>query len=152
MLGHDVVYTRSEEDVNLIQRAEIEHRILLTRDRKLFMRATTQGVNAVLLEESSRAEQIADLARRYNFELEIDPLLSRCPKCNTILTPVRKNEVIDLVPKKTYAYYNTFWACSSCKQIYWRGSHWPRIVEALEKAKKIRYTFDESMGAVTLEE
>lgn len=152
MLGHDVIYTRSEEDMNLIQRAETEHRILLTRDRELYMRATSQGVNAVLVEASSRAEKIADLAKRFNFKLEINPPLSRCPKCNTILTPVQKNAVINLVPKKTYAYYNAFWACPSCKQIYWCGSHWHRIVKTLETAKRIRYTFDESRGTVTHEE
>ena len=137
MLGHDVRYTRSEEDRNLVQMAETEYRVLLTRDRKLYKRATAKGVTAVLVEASSRAGKLADLARRFNFKLEIDTLLSRCPKCNTTLTPVQKNAVMNRVPGKTYAYYHAFWACPGCKQIYWRGSHWRRIVETLEQAKEI---------------
>jgi uncharacterized protein with PIN domain len=129
MLGHDVEYSRSEK-------AKSEKRILLTSDFKLYQQAMMQGVDAVLVEAATGAEKLADLAKRFNFKLEIDVTVSRCPKCNTKIKPVSKDMVIDRVPKATSTYYNEFWECPKCGQIYWQGAHWKRIEETLKEAKK----------------
>jgi len=135
MLGQDVEYSRSVEDKKLIEMAKKEQRTILTRDLKLYQQAMMQGVNAVLVEASTGAEKLADLARRFNFKLEIDVTVSRCPKCNTKIRPVPKDMVIDRVPKTTSTYYNEFWECPSCGQVYWQGAHWKRIEKTLEEAK-----------------
>ncbi len=136
MLGQDVKYSRSVDDKKLIEMAKKEHRTILTRDLKLYQQAMMQGVNTVLVEASTGAEKLADLARRFNFKLEIDVTVSRCPKCNTKIKPVPKDVVIDRVPKTTSTYYNKFWECPGCGQVYWQGAHWKRIEKTLEEAKK----------------
>jgi uncharacterized protein with PIN domain len=136
MLGHDVEYSRSDDDKKLIENAKSEKRVLLTRDLKLYQHAMTHGVDAVLVEAATGAEKLADLARRFNFNLEIDVTVSRCPKCNAKIKPVSKDVVIDRVPKATSTYYNEFWECPRCGQIYWQGAHWKRIEKTLKEARK----------------
>ena len=136
MLGHDVEYSRSDDDKKLIEKAKSEERILLTRDFKLYQQAMMQGVDAVLVEAATGAEKLADLAGRFDFKLEIDVTVSRCPKCNTKIKPVSKDMVIDRVPKSTSTYYNEFWECPGCGQIYWQGAHWKRIEKTLKEARK----------------
>ncbi len=137
MLGHDVEYSRSDDDKKLIEKAKSEKRILLTRDLRLYQQAMTSGVESVLIEAATGAEKLADLARLFNFNLEIDVNSSRCPKCNAKIKLVSKDVVIDRVPKTTSTYYNEFWECLGCRQIYWQGAHWKRIEKTLREVRKI---------------
>lgn len=136
MLGHDVEYSKSLEDNELIDRAKTENRILLTRDLKLYQRAITQGADAFFVDGNTEAQKLAQLSKRFNFKLEIDVAVSRCPKCNTPIKSVSKEEVIDRIPKATASVYNEFWMCLGCEQIYWRGAHWKRIEKTLREAKE----------------
>ncbi len=135
MLGHDVNYYRSTDDKKLIEMAKTEKRVLLTRDLKLYQQAATRGVEAILVEAKDEAEKLADLAKRFKFKLEIDLSVSRCPKCNTTIKAVPKESVINQIPEATATYYNDFWKCPGCNQIYWQGAHWKRIEKTLEKAR-----------------
>jgi len=136
MLGHDVVYTGSMDDKKLIQKARKEHRILLTRDLELYQQAIGRGAEAFFVEGKNEAEKLANLAKRFRFKLEIDVKVSRCPKCNTRIKPISKTDVIHKIPKTTSSYYNEFWECPKCQQVYWRGAHWKKIEKTLIQARK----------------
>jgi len=135
MLGHDVKYSRSLNDEQLIEIAKSERRILLTRDLELFRQATVQGVNAFLVERTTGAKKLANLARRFNLKLEFDVAVSRCPKCNTRIKAIPKEKIIGKVPETTASYYDEFWECPNCEQIYWQGAHWDRIQATLREAR-----------------
>lgn len=137
MLGHDIVYSKTLDDDQLIEMAKKEGRVLLTRDFKLYQRATSLGVDTFFVEGKTEDERLAELAKRFNLKLEIDVATSYCPKCNTRIKLVSKEEVADKVPKTTYSYYNEFWKCPKCGQIYWQGAHWKRIDITLKKAREI---------------
>jgi uncharacterized protein with PIN domain len=136
MLGHDVVYTGSMDDKELIQKAKKEQRILLTRDIELYQQAIGKGTEAFLVEGKTEAEELAQLAKRFRFKLEINVKISRCPKCNTRIKPVSKTDVINKIPKTTSSYYSEFWECPKCQQVYWQGAHWKRIEKTLMEARK----------------
>jgi len=136
MLGQDVVYTGSMDDKELIQKAKKEQRILLTRDLELYQQAIGRGAEAFLVEGKTEAEKLAQLAKRFRFKLEINVKVSRCPKCNTRIKPVSKTDVITKIPKTTSSYYNEFWECPMCRQVYWRGAHWKKIEKTLIEARK----------------
>jgi len=136
MLGHDVEYSKSLDDDQLIATAKEEGRILLTRDLKLYQQATSRGADAFLVEGKTEDEKLAELAKRFNFKLEIDVATSYCPKCNTRIEFISKEDVANFVPNTTYSYYNEFWKCPKCGQIYWQGAHWKRIDATLRKAKE----------------
>lgn len=136
MLGQDVEYTTAMADETLILEAKKTSRILLTRDIQLFQRAMTRGAEALLIEGMDEAENLADLATRFKFKLQINLKTSRCSKCNTQIRSVRKDRIIDRIPEKTSTYYNEFWECPNCKQVYWQGAHWKRIEKTLRDARK----------------
>lgn len=136
ILGYDVEYSNNLDDAKLIEIAKKEKRILLTRDLELYQQATAKGIDALYLEETFGSEKLARLAQRFKIRLEIDMEKSRCPKCNTPVKPVPKTNVAEKVEKSTYNYYDEFWECPECKQIYWQGAHWKRIRETLANAKK----------------
>jgi uncharacterized protein with PIN domain len=135
MLGHDVSYFRSADDKKLVDIAKSEKRVLLTRDRKLYQQAMARELDAVLVEATDEEGKLADLARRFDFKLEMDFSVSRCPKCNMRIKPVSKEVVIDQIPKATSTYYSNFWKCSGCGQVYWRGAHWDKINQTLKEAQ-----------------
>ena len=135
MLGQDVKYSRSLNDEQLIKTAKAENRILLTRDLKLYQQARKGGVDATLVQGATEAEKLAGLAERFNIKLEIDVTVSRCPKCNTQIKPISKDKIVNRIPEATSTYYDEFWECPGCGQIYWRGSHWKRIEKTLKEAR-----------------
>jgi len=136
MLGHDVEYSSKLDDDQLLTIAKKERRILLTRDLELYQQATAKGIDAFYLEGKTEAEKLAQLAQRFSIQLEIDMTTSRCPKCNTRVKLISKEKVANKVEKSTFSYYNEFWECTKCGQIYWQGAHWTRIRKTLEKAKE----------------
>jgi uncharacterized protein with PIN domain len=136
MLGYNVKYSSKLDDNQLITVAKKERRILLTRDLELYQQATAKGISAFYLEGKTEAEKLALLTKRFNIKLEIDMATSRCTKCNTRVKPIPKDRVEDRVEKSTFSYYNDFWKCPKCGQIYWQGAHWTRIRKTLEAAKE----------------
>jgi uncharacterized protein with PIN domain len=137
ILGHNVKYSNKLDDVQLIMIAKKERRILLTRDLELYQQATAKGVDAFYLEGNTEAEKLAGLAQRFNIELDVDMTTSRCPKCNTQVKPISKEKLANKIEKSTFKYYNEFWRCPKCEQIYWQGAHWTKIRKTLQKAREI---------------
>ena len=137
LLGYDVEYANDVDDKKLMAMAKKKKRILLTQDLELFQRATARGADTFLVEGRTEAERLACMAEKYGFLLEIDVNVSRCPKCNTEIRSVAKDAVVKKVQEATFKFYEEFWECPKCGQIYWQGAHWKRIVKTLEEAKKI---------------
>jgi len=136
MLGYDVEYTGSMDDKELILKAKMENRILLTRDVGLYQQAIGKGVDAFLIESPNQTANLVELAKRFKFKLEVDMKASRCPKCNSAIKAVSKAAVSDRIPRTTSLNYDEFWQCQGCGQVYWRGAHWKRIDKILAEARK----------------
>ncbi len=138
MLGQDVKYSNQFEDEELIRTAKKEHRILLTRDMALYQRAIAKGIDAFYVKGRTEATKLSELARRFDVPLVIDLKRSRCPKCNAKIRSTPKEKLVGKVEKNTYIYYDEFWQCPKCGNIYWQGAHWNGIRTTLEEAKKIK--------------
>jgi hypothetical protein len=136
LLGYDVEYSSRLDDAQLITSAKKEERILLTRDLELYHQAVAKGIDTFYLDGKTEAENLSQLAKRFNLKLDIDMAISRCTKCNVIVRPISKEKVADKVEKNTFSFYNEFWECPKCGQIYWQGAHWIRIKKTLEAAKE----------------
>jgi len=136
ILGHDVEYTGSMDDKELIQKTKKEDRVLLTRDVELYKQAIAKGAEAFLLENPNQTANLASLARRFNLRLEVNVEISRCPKCNGTIRTVSKTAVAEKIPATTSSNYNDFWQCQQCGQVYWHGAHWDRIEKTLDDARK----------------
>ena len=137
ILGYDVKYSNRIDDDELIALSMKEKRILLTRDLQLYRRATAKGIETFYLEGETSEEKLAQLAKRYSMNIQIDMKKSRCPKCNALVKPVPREKLAETVEKSTFEHYSEFWQCSKCGQIYWQGAHWTRIKKSLETARTI---------------
>ena len=125
-MGYDTAYPEPGPDRILIQRAEAEGRILLTRDKELAGRAP----EAVLIRSDRLEEQIREVAAVLPLRV-VDPL-SRCSICNAALLAVPGDAVGTIVPEGVRSRLRAFWQCPSCQRVYWRGSHWDKMIARLD--------------------
>jgi uncharacterized protein with PIN domain len=124
MLGLDALYRNDFDDDELAQISENHDRILLTRDRGLLKR--NQVTHGYLIRDKDPREQLVEVLRRFDLFSVVDPF-RRCIRCNGILEPVSKEQVIDQLEPKTELYFEDFRICQECGQVYWRGSHFERM-------------------------
>ena len=71
MLGFDTLYRNDYQDDELAQTADVQERILLTRDRRLLMRNQVQ--RGYWVRSLSPRQQILEVVRRYNLTAQITP-------------------------------------------------------------------------------
>ena len=135
MLGQDVIYDVKLDDNRLLELAKKEQRALLTRDLELYKRAAGRGINACFVEGKTEADRLAEVTGRFALTLEIDMEKSHCPVCNTKLQAAPKELLAGELKENTYKFYEKFWKCPNCGQIYWQGAHWREISNTLDEAK-----------------
>jgi len=139
MLGYDATYERDRSDPELISLAKHDGLILLTSDEQLYQTAMTRNVESFLVTGNTEELRLAKLAERFKLNLTIDAANSRCPICGSPIQERPKSDVESSVPPATFKVYQTFWVCTNpnCKKVYWQGSHWQKIEQTLENARKI---------------
>lgn len=134
LLGFDTVYPdANHDDADLAQIAHDEDRIMLTRDRGLLKRSIVTHGHIIRTKNSE--EQLKAVLYRYKLFDEIQET-SRCLRCNGLLQSVAKAEIVDKLEPKTKLYYDEFQMCTACSQIYWQGSHYPKLREFVETIKR----------------
>jgi len=139
MLGCDASYENDLSDSDLLSTARSNSLILLTADEELYRTATFRGIESFLVRGKTEPERLAEVAGRYNLRLQIDASKSRCPTCGSAIKETPKESLEKLIPAATFKVYNTFWVCTNpnCAKIYWQGSHWKKIEQTIEAARKI---------------
>ena len=129
MLGLDCLYNNGYEDEELVDISVEEERFLLTRDRLLLMhKVITQGY---LLRSLDSTEQLHEVVKRYGLVKWVRPF-QRCMNCNHLLEAVKKETVLEKLEPLTKKYYHDFKLCPACDQVYWKGSHYERMVKVIE--------------------
>ena len=132
LLGFDVAYLNAVEDRQLLETMQRENRALLTRDRRLLMHAVVQ--NGYYPRSQHATEQTIEVIRRFDLLRSIAPF-TRCLRCNASLEKVGKAEIIEKLQPLTKIYYEDFWRCSGCGQIYWPGSHFSKLQKRVEELR-----------------
>ncbi len=128
MLGFDVLYRTDYDDPEIIHIALAEHRIILTRDRRmLFNKVITHGY---WLHSTNAEAQAREVIGRFDLSSSVRRFL-RCPTCNGVLQPVAKEDILDRLEPLTKKYYDEFHQCPDCRKIYWKGTHYDRIIDKL---------------------
>ena len=132
ILGYDTTYPAKGEDKKLIELAQREKRILLTRDRGL---AKNWTVKTFLVKSETVDEQLEEVVYRFKLNTEKN-LLCRCPICNLCLIEIEKKKVEGKVPVFVYKTYGEFWNCEGCGRFYWAGTHWENIREKVNRLRR----------------
>jgi len=130
MLGFDSLYENDYQDEELAEVAEKDSRILPTRDTRILMGITlTYGYCPRF---HYTVEQLSEVVQRFELANRIVPF-HRCIRCNHPLEPVSKEAVLDRLEPLTKLYFEEFQICPACKQIYWKGSHYERMRQWIER-------------------
>ncbi|HNX58600.1 MAG TPA: Mut7-C RNAse domain-containing protein, partial [Spirochaetota bacterium] len=77
-------------------------------------------------------EQTREVIGRFDLRARIKPF-SRCLLCNGSLEAVPKETVSASLDELTRRYYETFFHCTGCGKIYWKGSHFERMGKLIQK-------------------
>ncbi len=129
MVGCDTADLRGATDSEVAERARLEGRRLLTRDRRRAARID----GAILLTEVEISRQVQQLHRQCP-ELRWTPRPARCTLCNGVLNPVALSEREALAaPERLRRSDQPIWRCPNCGHIYWIGSHLDRLAADLAR-------------------
>jgi uncharacterized protein with PIN domain len=135
LLGFDTLYYHNRfDDDALAQIAQDQDRLLLTRDRGLLKRKAV--VFGYCLRSQDSQEQLLEVLRRFELLADVAPW-QRCLRCNGLLAPVPKAQIIDRLEPKTKAHFNEFHICATCQQIYWKGSHYDPLISIVESVLSV---------------
>ncbi|EFI33559.1 protein of unknown function DUF82 [Desulfonatronospira thiodismutans ASO3-1] len=130
MLGQDTLWDNSYSDRQVAVLAARERRIVLSRDRGLLKRK--EIMHGRLIRACNPDDQLREVARIYGLDLTCS--FSRCLRCNQVLEPVPKSEIIQRLKPRTRKYFDYFEICPGCERIYWRGSHWEKMCSRIQDA------------------
>lgn len=120
--GIDVLYDNSLDDNSIIRISLEKNRVILTRDNGLARRPL--AANHLLICSDRIDEQVHQVLTAY--PIGAAPL-TRCSECNEALTPIGKDEAMNLVPAYVYRTNDCFLRCEACGRIYWKGTHVDRM-------------------------
>ena len=133
MLGFDTLYRNDYSDRTLAELALKENRIILTRDVDLLkIKTITWGY---WLRSQHLPEQLAEVIRYFHLQNQFQPF-SRCLECNGLIREVAKEKVLERLPPNTRQYFNEFYQCENCGNVYWKGSHFERMLQFVENFRQ----------------
>lgn len=133
LLGLDSAYDAEWTDPELVEISTREDRTLLTRDRGLLMHGVlTRGYFVRAIDPHL---QLTEVARRFDLISSLDAF-TRCMACNGELRAVDKEAIADRLPPRTRQHYDDFRRCDDCERIYWKGSHYTRLLEVVDRVKE----------------
>ncbi len=133
LIGFDAEWHPEAADQELARRSALEGRVLLTRDRGVLKRRAV--VDGYLVRQTDPRRQIDEVLSRFDLRGPFEPF-GRCLACNGSLEDVAKEEVLDLLPPRTRRDYERFRRCASCGRVYWRGSHYDRLLALVDELQR----------------
>ena len=137
LFGMDAFYASQDiSDNELLEIAEKEHRILITRDKELSHRAKKKHIDNFSTHSIDLSDQINLVFQTFPLALDKIKPLSRCSLCNHEINEINKQIIKEKVPQRIYHEHDQFWICSHCHQIYWKGSHYEKILFKINEIKK----------------
>ena len=135
MLGFDTLYRNDYDDATLANISAKEKRILLTCDRRLLMRKII--THGYFVRSRQPHQQILEVLQRFDLFNALKPF-TRCLHCNGLIKTVDKKSIESHLLPLTRKYYEDFSQCPECHKIYWRGSHYQRMLDLVETVKNAR--------------
>ncbi|WP_456380362.1 Mut7-C RNAse domain-containing protein [Thiolapillus sp.] len=129
LLGFDTTWRNDLQDRKIVDISTQEQRIILTRDRHLlFHREIHRGY---WIRAADPDLQVPEILNRLDLWRDIAPF-RRCTVCNGLIQVVAKAEIVDKLEPLTRKYYDNFYQCDGCGQIYWKGSHYDKLLKKLK--------------------
>ncbi|MCY4487748.1 MAG: Mut7-C RNAse domain-containing protein [Deltaproteobacteria bacterium] len=128
IIGQDVIHGQHLAGQGLVRAATQEHRVMLTRDRRISRRNPDR---AILIRDDHFRAQLKQVVE----DCGLDPfagILTRCVECNQPLQPMPKEQVRDTVPPYVFETQDVFSACPACRRVFWPATHQQQMMDELE--------------------
>ena len=137
LLGFDSEYFSDIDDSKLIEKAQNENRIIISRDRHLIDRAKKREIPSIYITKENEIDQFLEILETINLQLnEISGDISRCTKCNSTTSRISKLKIENKIPQGVLEYNDRFWKCDKCDKIYWEGTHIKNLQEFVHEIKR----------------
>ncbi|PON81230.1 DNA polymerase [Trema orientale] len=129
--------SKKPEARELIDQAQRENRILLTRDAKLLRHEYIIKNQIYRVKSLLKNEQLLEIIETFQLKISEDQLMSRCTKCNGrfIQKPLTTEEAVEAakgfqrIPDCLFDKNLEFWQCMDCNQLYWEGTQYKNAVQ-----------------------
>ena len=143
VLGFDTTYYRSADKLGLIQLAQSEERLILTRDRWIRQKAESQrDLKCCFIHDDRLADQLDQIIKMVEMAGSAEtqtgergsPIwkpFSRCIECNLELNDLSKESVEGKVPDFVFSRNQRFSQCPRCGKIFWNGTHSKDMMERI---------------------
>ena len=129
-LGLDVYFDPSMSSRDIIGVSCSEHRIILTKSRKLLkFKEVSHGI---LIRPGTTTEQVIKIIDDLDIRKQIKPF-TICLVCGFLLERVSKEQIEDRIPPKTKAFCDEYAYCRKCDKIYWKGTHYIRMKKRIDE-------------------
>ncbi|HEY8558987.1 MAG TPA: Mut7-C RNAse domain-containing protein [Pyrinomonadaceae bacterium] len=129
-VGLDTVWEDAIGDADLVRRAILERRFVLTLDKRLLREFRAD--NLILLSTDEPLAQFAEVVRRFNMQKPPE-FFTRCLVCNAPLREAQEREIAEKAPEAVIKANEIFRFCPNCGKIYWEGTHTRRMRAAIER-------------------
>lgn len=130
MLGFNTLYNNQYKDSELVEIASSNgDRILLTRDVGLLKHK--QISHGHFVRNTDPKKQIKEILDRFDLRDMVKPF-KLCVNCNGLLSKIGKEKIRNRVPADIFNHLDHFVICNDCEQIYWKGSHYHRMLKFIE--------------------
>ncbi|MFA8437269.1 MAG: Mut7-C RNAse domain-containing protein [Marinifilaceae bacterium] len=130
MLGFDTLYRPDIEDDEIIEVAQKEKRIILTRDKLLLK--SKKVSHGYFVRSTEKNEQLREVVKKFDLYSQFKSF-TRCMTCNTPLEKADQEAIRNKVDQDTYKFFNEFYYCKLCDKVFWKGSHFKRMEEYIRK-------------------
>ena len=130
LLGFDCLYRNDFADAEIADIGSRQHRIVLTRDRRLLHRKIITHGYFVRSDQPRR--QVKEVLQRFDLHRLVAPF-TRCSRCNGLVSVVPKDQIEERLEPLTRIHYDDFRMCDNCGQIYWQGSHQNNARELIQE-------------------
>ncbi len=132
VLGFDTLYRDDYGDAEIASLAAAQKRCVLTRDVGLLKRNEVE--RGYWLRSTHIREQVAEVVTRLDLAALIRPF-RLCTFCNARVESVAKIDIAHQLEPLTRQHFNEFKRCTNCTRIYWKGSHYDRLLKDIRSLK-----------------
>ena len=125
IMGFDTEFWLTANDDFLINKCMNEPKLLVTRDRGLYLKISKMGKKCLLLLDNDEVRDLVFILEDCGIKY-VEPVPNvntRCTICNGILNKIDKTMVSNPIPEKVYKSISNIYRCSKCLKIYWDGTH-----------------------------
>ncbi|MDY6855305.1 MAG: Mut7-C RNAse domain-containing protein [Thermodesulfobacteriota bacterium] len=134
IIGFDTLYSNNIDFEELLCVADKEERIILTRNT--LIKKQERAYKFFFIHDNDPIRQLEEVINGLDLKIEYMGVLTRCIGCNKTLVKISKEEADGRVPDYIFKTHIDFSFCKNCNKVYWKGTHYEKMLERLEEFGK----------------